>query len=88
MQNHRILRDLLFRNFPDNGDWRTVVGAGAVHRSQARWGCMIRDNTESLGHRPGETQAGGCALRVLESKYVRVCVCFTMCQFVQVHESV
>ena len=49
---------------------------------------MIRDNTESLGHRPGETQAGGCALCVLESKYVRVCVCFTMCQFVQVHEAV
>lgn len=86
MQNHRILRDLLFRNFPDNGDWRTDVGAGVVHRSQASWGCMIRDDTESLGHRPGDTQAGGCAVCVRE--YVRAYVCFTMCQFVQVHESV
>ena len=86
MQNHRILRDLLFRNFPNNGDWRTDVGAGMVHRSQARWGCMIHDDTESLEYRPGDTQARGCAVCVRE--YVRAYVCFTMCQFVQIHESV
>ena len=57
-----------------------------MQRSQARPGCTIRDDTESLVHRPGETQAGGCALCVREC--VRACVCFTTCQFVQVHESV